>query len=402
MTKRKSIRALLALALAFALSAGATVPAFAAGEATGTETSPASANITKELKMPAGTTTPAATFSFTITGVDKDGEGSSRVPSITAPTVTFAASDAGTTTGTTKTVSKTVDILGSTVFASAGDYTYTITENAPAWTGTGETMTYSPAVYTMHVFVENGTTAPYVKEIGITATTADNPGQSTGKVDLGTDKVVFTNTFSKKTVIDPTTGGVASISKTVAGNYADEGKYFPFEVLLTESPVTAGGTPATYKAYVVNASNTVVTSTDNYATLATDSYGDYIEVTSASQITISLKHGQRLVFSDVEIGATYAVNELASPSYIPEVDVVENGAASVNIPGTINTALSSGTRTVGDTGANTADFTNTRNSVPVTGLIINNLPFILGLVVVAGAFVSYIVVKSRKRAQASA
>ena len=48
---------------------------------------------------------------------------------------------------------------------------------------------------------------------------------------------------------------------------------------------------------------------------------------------------------------------------------------------------------------NTADFTNTYNEIPLTGVIINALPYVLMMVVAAGALALYVAAKRRRCAQ---
>jgi len=69
----------------------------------------------------------------------------------------------------------------------------------------------------------------------------------------------------------------------------------------------------------------------------------------------------------------------------------------------VNTALSVGTPTAVIIGvnANSAAYTNTYKTVTPTGIDLNNLPFIMMLVIAAGAFVAFAAVKSRKRAHSS-
>lgn len=398
--KKSLFRMLTSTALAAVLCVSMAVPAFAADVATGTPGTPASAEITKDLTMPDGTATPGATFTFEVDAVDKDGDTTATIPAITNPIITYTAGEAATgTAGGVKTVTKTADILGSTTYTAAGVYTYTIHESSPAWAGTNETMTYSPANYTMRVYVENDTRTGhegdvFVAAIGFDVNTVDNSGQTTGKVDyVGGAKILFTNTFSKNAVVvPPASGGAASISKTVTGAYGDQTRYFPFSVTVTAPSVGASTGP--YKAYVVE-NGSVVTAAANYAgTIQTDGNGDdYIEMTSASAETINLKHGQMLAFSDVPTGATYQAVETTATGYTTTIQTVEGGGTPNAITG-----LDTGVLTVKDGGANTADYTNAYQTVTPTGVLINNLPFLMILVLAAGALVTFVVVKSRKRA----
>jgi len=376
----------------------------------GTETTPAQAVITKTLQMPDGTATPAETFTFTLARKSVDGVAynatTNPMPAITNKTVAFAATDVGTTASSIKTVSKeTASLFTGIVWPHAGVYTYTVTETAGSTAG----MTYSSGSYDISVYVANGTSSLYIAAIGTTVVAVDHTGQTIGdKTDPTTSTtisgassaMVFTNTYIQTpTVVNPTLGDALSVSKTVVGTYGDQSKYFGFTVSLTKAAFVSG-TP-TYKVYVMNASNAVVTSTDNYATLQpADTYGVYINVTAGTPITINLKHGQRLAFMGLPVGTTYSVTEAGTPDYTPSASVVVNGGVPAVTNGTVSTALSIGSPTAIIIGANTnsAAYTNTYKTVAPTGISLNNLPFIMmiGLAVIALAV--FLIVKSRKRA----
>jgi len=144
--------------------------------------------------------------------------------------------------------------------------------------------------------------------------------------------------------------------------------------------------------------NAVINPADNAAAglIGTDAGGSYIRISTSGVTNFRLKDGQRLVFVDTPVGTSYTVEETAAIHYIPSLIVTRNGAAGAPIPGTLNTALPSGTQLVGEL-ANGAAFTNTRDFVTPTGLNLNDLPF-YGLILLAlGSLVTFVVVKVRKR-----
>jgi len=189
-----------------------------------------------------------------------------------------------------------------------------------------------------------------------------------------------------------------SISKTVAGDYGNRTRYFPFSVTLNKAQLVTG-TPV-YKAYVMEGT-AIVTSTDNSSAVQpADTYGPYINVTAGTPLTINLKHGQKLAFIGMPVGTTYTVTEAAAIDYTPSASVVVNGAAPAATNGTENTALTIGSPTAIILGANanSAAFTNTYKTVTPTGIALDSLPFIMIIVLAVGAFAAFIVVKSRRRA----
>ena len=417
------LRSFLSLALAIVLCLGTALPALAAGDPViGSESNPAKVGITKLLTMPDGTTIPTATFTFNVSKVSKNDETDSTalaaMPSIGVSdgtgsnSVTYTAMDPNSVNNGVKSVYKeTPDILSNITWPSAGVYVYEISEqNGSYLTTAEETMTYSPAKYNLSVYVKEKSSGSgyYVYAVSAAITTPDNGAQNGGdKVDPtpGTggkhSDLIFTNSYLKTSGGgDPTdlANQRVSISKLVVGDYAEKDRYFTYDLTVTQ-PTAVTGNAATYKAYVLNSSNAIVTSASHTSTaIQTDSYGDYFTVTSGTQTSVMLKHGEKLVFTDVHIGATYVANEQGAVGYTPSAIVTVNGGTPENLSGSLGSSLSTNSRTIGDQGANTAAFTNTyRSDVTPTGIIIDNLPFILLLTVAVGALVLFVVVKARKR-----
>ena len=87
---------------------------------------------------------------------------------------------------------------------------------------------------------------------------------------------------------------------------------------------------------------------------------------------------EKIVFTNIPAGTRYAVTETGTAYYTPSVEVVENGVKTVDTKAVKGQSLSSAeagaTNLVGE-GNNSADFTNTFDDVPITGVILENLPF---------------------------
>lgn len=407
--KRKKIfsKVLMSAILSTVLCIGMGVPVLAGP---GTEEEPAKASVTKELTMPEGTTTPDADFEFKFTPIAKDGvlHATRALPTIADKTISFDDEDAGTTAAGVKRVSdETGDILAGISWTAlgAGDYVYDVEETADTYTpGNTETLTYSRAKYRLTVRIDNTSTGGlYVESVSCERLLDDsgNAPESPEKVDPTPDAkgMKFTNTYIKQGTGDPSAPGEsAAISKTVTGTGADRTKYFSYQLNVTK-PATVSA-PVTYKAYVMEGSVVVSSLDDNLGAGANKGndaqHGDYIEVPAGSPVNINLKHGQTLLLADIHVGAKYTVNETGDPDYTPSVAIMTNGTASSDSAGEGESLSTGDARVIGDSGANTADYSNAKIQIALTGVLINNLPFIMVFVLAGGAFAAYIAVKSRK------
>lgn len=215
--------------------------------------------------------------------------------------------------------------------------------------------------YILRVYVINGTTGLEVEKI-----TAQGKN---GK----TDKILFTNTYTKN-------NATLTIEKNTTGKYADKTKEFKFEITFTKSPMSE-------------------------KTSFTGNIGsEPVVCTAETPKSFTLADGEQLVFSNLPVGTTYVVKELAaSDGYTPSVTVVENRTTTVNnrtavLEGdALDTLREGGKKNLVGEYENTVTFTNThQGGVVPTGILMNNLPFILLVAVAIVAFVSLAVIKRRR------
>ncbi len=415
----KFLRTFLTLALAVVLCLGTALPALAAPTPVGggTEGNHAKITLKKTLKLASNLTVPNATFQYTLAPVDIDGDTTQTtvMPAISIPNILFGTGDtaASTANGVASYSKESAQFpANSVIFPRAGVYTYTLAEtNGTYSVAAGETMTYDTVIYAIKLYVKNGTSACYVDTVEAWITSGGVP---VTKIDPtpGSSEMEFVNNYSKTTTgNNPTASDILNklfLSKGVTGEYADQSKYFTFTVKVTapsSAPTVADG----YRAYVINTEDlTVVTSSANYSgTIKTDlTYGDYIEFTSGNSKTINLKHNQKLVFIDLPIGTSYEMVENAASDFKGSVLLYQgSSSASGYMAPSSNTAVSTNSANGGNEArvaedpSNGASFTNAYTAiVPTpTGIIIDNLPFILLLAVTVGALVLGMVVKTRRR-----
>ena len=405
--KKRFLKKLVTASIAAvtALSVFRGVPTFAddndvaTAKATG-ETS-AKVSINKVLNIAEGITTPEATFTFTFT--PKTGTSSNGAPyetidssngQITDKNVSYSGTDV-LATGQTSIKKETGDIFREVNYTHAGEYVYTVAEkqnvgwNVIQKNGSPiDFMTYDNRNYEMHVIVKNKTTggtyisSVYFKQVSPSVNGKVKPSESgtTYKYDL------FTNIYRKNagkitdpnepnpnkpnvSKVDPNAKSLV-IKKVVSGATADKSKDFTFKLTFTKASTE---TSQSITGKIGETSKTFV-------------YGQ--------ETTITLRHDQSLVFDTIPAGTRYKLVETGSQGYTASAAYKENGA-SKNQAGTVSTNFTQDSILIGEK-PNDNTITNSLPDVTPTGLLIDNLPFILMI----GLGLAGFVVLSKKRRQA--
>ena len=395
----KKLNKFFAILVALAMMAMLSVTAFAATNANGATTGgtpgdPLEVKLTKNVNK-ATDITDTNVYSF---HVDVD--------ETTLPTgATFADYDVPLNAAGAGSIA---DIFNGKTFNKAGKYTFTVTENMPAETAEGATATatvptvdnegrvstavyqdgdvkttvtttYSPAVYQVVLAIAgNATDGYYIEQTAVNMTTADTATDTTGKVDPAADGFKFTNSINKtvENVGQPPKiedeGKTLGINKTVQIASGKEGtvdtaKDFKFTLTMT-APANSSATA--YTGQIVKADGTKV---DDFSITLTD--GTVTE-------SFLLKDGYHLIFTKVDVGATYTLSEDEYLGYT----VSYNDANS----GTVKEANNV------DAVTNTYD----PDAGAITGVLISNLPYIALALVAIGGLVAYVAVRRKAEDEA--
>lgn len=364
---------MLAIVAAGAMTMGLAMPTsvFAAGKDTTTKVT--EAYISKTFNTEVGKN---ETFSFKAEQVGGNSE------NITIPNISFSDTETGTTTKRAK--------VSFPEWTDAGKYEYKVTESAasPAITdGDHQKMIMSQAEYTMDVYVSNAGNGFEISNIIVNKTKNDKGNAATGKVDFSnTDKNTFnfTNTYVQEagTGTDPanpdpnykTYGSldVSKIIKTDAADTANTNKEFEFTANFT-FPTGTDGTTFGAKATIENSTTTI----------------------TGASYTFKLKHNQNVKFTGLPVGTKISVTESATPNYKGSADVVINNGTKEKVTATkYNEALTVSDKSLGQN-KNTVDVTNTYNYVPTTGIIMNNLPYVLMIALCGAALMAFVAFKRR-------
>lgn len=393
------------IAAVTALSVFRGVPTFADDNDVATakangETS-AKVAINKVLNIAEGITTPEATFTFTFT--PKTGTSSNGAPyetisdsngKIAAKNVVYSKSDL-LQPNQTSIKKDTGNIFESVTYTHAGEYVYTVAETQNVgWAQILknsvpiDSMTYDNRSYEMHVIVKNKQSSGvyissvYFKLVSTSSTAKVKPSEKGElyKYDL------FVNTYRKNagkitdpnepnpnkpnvSKVDPNAKSLV-IKKVVSGATADKSKDFTFKLTFTKASTE---TSQSITGKIGETSKTFV-------------YGQ--------ETTITLRHDQSLVFDTIPAGTRYKLVETGSQGYTASAAYKENGA-SKNQAGTVSTNFTQDSILIGEK-PNDNTITNSLPDVTPTGLLIDNLPFILMI----GLGLAGFVVLSKKRRQA--
>ncbi len=325
---------------------------------TGTAESPATVSITKDFEMAEGLSIPTVTFNFNAEKVTKD------APDATIQEIQYKESDSkGKAVGGKYTISKDAAISFG-IFPHAGEYTYTITETA----GNSAGVTYSQEQYTLRVQVANKQDGSlYVKNI--TAEKGMNNGTE-NKVN----KILFTNTYRKNASL--------VIEKKTTGELADKTKKFNFTITFTKSATE--NSLSKFVGTITRKGNTTEQVTCNNG-----------------ETNFTLADGDKLTFENIPAGTKYKVTEKGEKDgYKAYVKVTDNGVQGQVVSGTDENDLvsSENGNYIGEKD-NKVEFENKYNEVPITGIILNNLPFILMIGVAVLAFSTLAILKKRRRSE---
>ena len=377
MGMNKMFKKVLAVVAAGAMTMGMAMPTFAADPGKTTE-----AWITKTYKTEAGK---AEKFSFTAEQV-KTGTGIITTDAaVTMPEISFTDTETGI-------ISRRGQITFP-IYQEAGKYEYTVTETQTAdpivANSDHEKMIMSQAEYTMDVYVTDGATGTEISNIVVNKVRDDEGQTDTGKVDIGntdTNTFNFTNTYVQEagTGTNPTD---------------PDPTYNKFGSLNVSKKI-------------VNANGTTTTPDDEFAFTATFAFPDGTDANTLGGIkdadgkpvtledgtyTFKLKANENMKFTGVPVGTTISVKESAAKNYKCSAVITINGTQLTPVSATkYSTELTVVNKEKLGRKQNTVDVTNTYNDVPVTGIIMNTLPYVLMIALCGVALIAFVGFKRRR------
>lgn len=314
----------------------------------------------KKLMVAEGTAPQKMTFDFTVSGHVADADKGAKAGTVggeftTQPSVTFEKTGNEQFTVNTYSQDFSIDLvklLGDN-YNKVGKYAYTISENETKIPG----ITKDAHTYEMIVTVVNKKNTDLDNKTGY--------GYYVGMYDADGNKVPaeFTNTYNSYSL---------EVKKTVQGNFGDLGDTFTFYITLGG----ADGKDNNYASATVTVSDAA-----NVANGKTWTIG-------GGQQTVTLKHGQTIIVSNLPVGVTYTVTEKKTNDDGTAWVYDTTGEAVA-----INDVLPSITD---DNNENKVEIINKHEGTPDMGVVLDNAPYIAMLAIVAIGGVALMLNKRRR------
>lgn len=305
---------------------------------------------------------------------------------VTIPNITFEDTDIGSKT-------KRAKVTFPEEWPDAGKYEYTVTETGATPKITDEQhqkMIMSKAEYTMDVYVSNSGSGLEISNIIVNKKKDDKGTAATGKVDISnTDKngFNFTNTYVQE-------AGTGTDPKNPDPTYNQFGS-----LNVSKKIVNANGTAeASEDTFAFTATFAFPTGTDaNTLGGIKDANEKPVTLAEGGTYTFHLKANKNMKFTGVPVGTTITVKESATKNYKGSAEITINGTQLTPVSATkYNAELTAVNNEKLGQKQNTVDVTNTYNDVPVTGIIMNTLPYVLMIALCGAALMAFVAFKRRR------
>ena len=370
------------------------------------------AAITVEYKMGNDVVTPANDVSFTFTKTKApDGMNQNYMPAISVANVKFNAGEdliQDTTAKDIKVLRKQSDnflasfkaAMDSSTNMTTGEYVYTVKSTSIVTKAkNNDVFTASNAEYKLNIFVAQHTNGKlYIKGLSIINTKNDagtdtgnntkvdgKPGSTTGGTASNFSGLKFVNEYvAKAGSVDPTDPDVPDPTKP---------KSYAFKVTNnTESKGTQTGS-FDYTMTVTKPSG--IATTDNtyvYYVNGTQKTGTY-----GTEVTFTLPDTKSMMIKSCYAGSKVTVDQKGVANWTATAETTFNGVKDTQkLSAAVGKNLKVADKTLGQK-ENKVDYKNIYKDIAVTGIIVNNFPFIIMIAIAVVAFAGIVAMNSKKR-----
>lgn len=320
------------------------------------------------------------------------------VPDLDDVTVSYIGNEEGTIDEDQNlrivTATANIDVEGVN-FPKAGIYLYKVTEKPledTDWayikiSDTDELTKQSDAEYIVGIaVVNNETTGKLEVSKDNSFVISKTTGQTAEEVVYAKGSLEFENEYQRGSTPPPPPGGDdfdLKIQKAVTGQYGDKTKDFTFEIKINKN-ATEPDTVISYTA-------------EKWKVDGTEKIED-VTIGVGEVQTFTLKNDEYLLFKDLPVGSTYTLKEKDNAGYQTTVDAKIRSTADntvTTVAKESNDEFALRTITIGQ-GENSVAVTNNADLV-LTGIVTDNLSFILLIVVAVAGMTAYVVLKRRLR-----
>lgn len=290
--------------------------------------------------------------------------------------------------------------MGTSTTMTTGEYVYTVKSTSTVIKAkTNDVFTGSNAEYKLNIFVAQHTDGKlYIKGLSIINTKNDagtdtgnttkvdgTPGSTTGGTASNFSGLKFVNEYvAKAGSVDPTDPDVPDPTKP---------KSYAFKVTNnTESKGTQTGS-FDYTMTVTKPSG--IATTDNtyvYYVNGTQKTGTY-----GTEVTFTLPDTKSMMIKSCYAGSKVTVEQKGVANWTATAETTFNGVKDTQkLSAAVGKNLKVADKTLGQK-ENKVDYKNIYKDIAVTGIIVNNFPFIIMIAIAVVAFAGIVAMNSKKR-----
>lgn len=290
--------------------------------------------------------------------------------------------------------------MGTSTTMTTGEYVYTVKSTSTVTKAkTNDVFTGSNAEYKLNIFVAQHTDGKlYIKGLSIINTKNDagtdtgnttkvdgTPGSTTGGTASNFSGLKFVNEYvAKAGSVDPTDPDVPDPTKP---------KSYAFKVTNnTESKGTQTGS-FDYTMTVTKPSG--IATTDNtyvYYVNGIQKTGTY-----GTEVTFTLPDTKSMMIKSCYAGSKVTVEQKGVANWTATAETTFNGVKDTQkLSAAVGKNLKVADKTLGQK-ENKVDYKNIYKDIAVTGIIVNNFPFIIMIAIAVVAFAGIVAMNSKKR-----
>ena len=368
-----------------------------------------SAAITVEYKMGNGVVTPANDVSFTFTKTEApDGMTKDNMPAISVANVKFNAGEdliKDTTAKDIKVLRKQSDnflasfktAMDKSTNMTTGEYVYTVKSTSTVTKAKNDDVfTASNAEYKLNIFVAQNTNGKlYIKGLSIINTKND------AGTDTGNNTKVNGKPGSKEDGIESNFSGLKFVNEYVAKagsvdpTVPDPNKPASYAFKVTNNTESKGTQIGSFNYTMTVTKPSGITTADNtyvYYVDGTKQTGTY-----GTAVKFTLPDTKSMMIQSCYAGSKVTVDQKGVANWTATAETTFNGVKdSQKLSAAVGKNLQVANKTLGQK-ENKVDYKNIYKDIAVTGIIVNNFPFIIMIAIAVVAFAGIVAMNSKKR-----